>query len=72
VLKGGKLEADQYIQSKQAEAKRLLRLYELSDTVQDSLWKNFDVPYFLRHDAQEIAWHTRMLPLPGRAASSRW
>jgi len=61
VLKGGKLEADQYIQSKQAEAKRLLRLYELSDTVQDSLWKNFDVPYFLRHDAQEIAWHTRML-----------
>jgi [protein-PII] uridylyltransferase len=61
VLKGGKLEADQYIQSKQSEAKRLLRLYELSDTVQDALWRNFDVPYFLRHDAQEIAWHTRML-----------
>jgi len=61
VLKGGKVEADQYIQSKQAEAKRLLRLYELSDTIQDALWKNFDVPYFLRHDAQEIAWHTRML-----------
>jgi len=61
LLKGGKLEADQYIQSKQNEAKRLLRLYELSDTVQDALWRNFDVPYFLRHDAQEIAWHTRML-----------
>jgi [protein-PII] uridylyltransferase len=61
LLKGGKLEADQYIQSKQDEAKRLLRLYELSDTVQDALWRNFDVPYFLRHDAQEIAWHTRML-----------
>jgi [protein-PII] uridylyltransferase len=61
LLKGGRLEADQYIQSKQAEVKRLLRLYELSDTVQDALWKNFDVPYFLRHDAQEIAWHTRML-----------
>jgi [protein-PII] uridylyltransferase len=61
LLKGGKLEADQYIQSKQSEAKRLLRLYELSDTVQDALWRNFDVPYFLRHDAQEIAWHTRML-----------
>jgi [protein-PII] uridylyltransferase len=60
-LKGGKLEADQYIQSKQGEAKRLLRLYGLSDTVQDALWRNFDVPYFLRHDAQEIAWHTRML-----------
>ena len=61
LLKGGKLDADQYIQSKQNEAKRLLRLYELSDTAQDALWKNFDVPYFLRHDAQEIAWHTRML-----------
>ena len=61
MLKGGKLEADQYIQSKQSEAKRLLRLYELSDTVQDSLWRNFDVPYFLRYDAPEIAWHTRML-----------
>ena len=61
LLKGGTLEADQYIQSKQGEAKRLLRLYELSDTVQDALWRNFDVSYFLRHDAQEIAWHTRML-----------
>jgi len=60
-LKGGKLGADQYIQSKQNEAKRLLRLYGLSDTVQDPLWRHFDVPYFLRHDAQEIAWHTRLL-----------
>jgi [protein-PII] uridylyltransferase len=60
-LKGGKVEADQYIQSKQDEAKRLLRLYGLSDTIQDALWRHFDVPYFLRHDAQEIAWHTRLL-----------
>jgi len=61
LLKGGKFEADQYIQSKQNEARRLLRLYGLSDTVQDPLWRHFDVPYFLRHDAQEIALHTRLL-----------
>ncbi len=61
LLKGGKIEADQYIQRKQDEAKRLLRLYGLSDTAQDALWRHFDVPYFLRHDAQEIAWHTRLL-----------
>ena len=61
LLKGGKIEADQYIQSKQDEARRLLRLYGLSDTVQDPLWRHFDVPYFLRHDPQEIAWHTRLL-----------
>jgi [protein-PII] uridylyltransferase len=61
LLKGGKLEADQYIQSKQDEAKRLLRLYGLSDTVQEAFWRNLDVSYFLRHDPQEIAWHTRLL-----------
>src|SRR3989441_134438 len=61
LLKGGKIEADQYIQSKQDEARHLLRLYGLSDTVQDPLWRHLDVPYFLRHDPQEIAWHTRFL-----------
>src|SRR3979490_127841 len=66
LLKGETLEADQYIQSKQDEAKRLLRLYGLSDTVQDILWRHFDVPYFLRHDAQEIPWQTRLLHHPTR------
>ena len=61
LLMGGRLEADQYIQRKQDEAKRLLRLYGLSDTVQEAFWRNLDVSYFLRHDAQEIAWHTRLL-----------
>lgn len=61
LLKGGRLEADQYIQGKQEEAKRLLRLYALSDTVQEALWRKLDVSYFLRYDAQEIAWHTRLL-----------
>ncbi|MGC2517977.1 MAG: [protein-PII] uridylyltransferase [Burkholderiales bacterium] len=61
LLKGGRFEADQYIQAKQEEAKRLLRLYALTDTVQDAFWRHLDVPYFLRHDAQEIAWHTRLL-----------
>lgn len=61
VFAGGELEADQYIQAKQNEAKRLLRLYGLSDSVQDPLWRHLDVPYFLRHEAQEIAWHTRLL-----------
>ncbi len=66
LLKGGRLEADQYIQSKQDEAKRLLRLYGLSDTVEDALWRQLDVPYFLRHDPQEIAWHTRLLHYTAR------
>jgi [protein-PII] uridylyltransferase len=61
LLQGGTFEADQYIRARQEEAKRLLRLYALSDTVQDALWRTLDVPYFLRHDAAEIAWHTRLL-----------
>jgi len=55
---------------KQHEAVRLLRLYALSDGVKDKFWAQLDTPYFLRHDAQEIAWQTRNLhyrvdaPLP--------
>ena len=40
---------------------RLLRLYALSDSVKEKLWASVDTAYFLRHDAQEIAWHTRNL-----------
>ncbi len=52
---------DTAVAEKQAEAERLLRLYALSDAVKDRFWVNLDTPYFLRHDAQEIAWQTRNL-----------
>jgi [protein-PII] uridylyltransferase len=29
--------------------------------VEDRLWKTLDMSYFARHDAPDIAWHTRML-----------
>jgi [protein-PII] uridylyltransferase len=45
----------------QAEAARLLRLYALSEHVQDRFWAQLDTTYFLRHDPQEIAWQTRNL-----------
>ncbi|MCX7891728.1 MAG: [protein-PII] uridylyltransferase [Burkholderiales bacterium] len=60
-LRGDAAPIDQDIQAKQAEAQRLLRLYALSDSVKDALWKELDVAYFLRHDPQEIAWQTRNL-----------
>lgn len=46
---------------RQAEAMRLLRYFALSDTVHERLWKQLDTVYFLRHSAEEIAWHTRSL-----------
>lgn len=49
------------IQERQAEALSLLRFFALSDTVHERLWKQLDTVYFLRHTAEEIAWHTRAL-----------
>ena len=60
-LTGEPLARDAALAEKQAEAARLLRLYALSDGVKDKLWAQLDITYFLRHDAQEIAWHTRNL-----------
>jgi [protein-PII] uridylyltransferase len=60
-LTGEPLARDAALAEKQAEAGRLLRLYALSDSVKDRLWASLDTAYFLRHDAQEIAWHTRNL-----------
>ena len=61
ILTGEPLARDAALAEKQAEAARLLRLYALSDGVKDKLWVNLDTAYFLRHDAQEIAWQTRNL-----------
>lgn len=49
------------IAERQQEAMRLLRYFALSDTVHERLWKQLDTVYFLRHTAEEIAWHTRAL-----------
>ena len=61
LLRGDGIGFEQDIQAKQEEAQRLLRLYALSDEVKDRLWSVLDVAYFLRHDAQDIAWQTRTL-----------
>jgi len=60
-LAGGTLPIAESLQAKQEEARRLLRLYALPDGVEAQLWGRLDVPYFLRHDANEIAWQTRLL-----------
>ncbi len=38
-----------------------IRLMGLRDESRDEFWKQLDVAYFLRHEASEIAWHTRHL-----------
>jgi [protein-PII] uridylyltransferase len=61
VLTGQSQGLDAALAEKQAEAVRLLRLYALSENVQERLWAQLDTTYFLRHDPQEIAWQTRNL-----------
>ncbi|MDR0996569.1 MAG: [protein-PII] uridylyltransferase [Zoogloeaceae bacterium] len=49
------------IAERQAEALRLLRYFALAESVHERLWRQLDTVYFLRHSAEEIAWHTRAL-----------
>lgn len=60
-LSGATNTSSEDILAKQEEARRLLRLFALTDGVEDELWRRLDVAYFLRHDAQDIAWQTRLL-----------
>lgn len=61
VLGGEAPSADRELRNRQREAIASLRLYGLSEHAHEALWKTLDVGYFLRHDASEIAWQTRVL-----------
>lgn len=43
------------------EASAEVRRLGLRDESRDQFWRELDVAYFLRHEASEIAWHTRHL-----------
>lgn len=49
------------INERQEEARRLLRYHGLRPDVEQALWEQLDTGYFMRHEAEEIAWHTRTL-----------
>jgi len=60
-LTGNAVPVDAVLSAKQDEALRLLRLYALPENARNPLWGQLDPSFFLRHDAQEIAWQTRQL-----------
>jgi len=61
VLGGLVLDANTILSQKLEEAKALTRLAGLRDESREAFWHGLDVAYFLRHDAPDIAWHTRHL-----------
>lgn len=61
LLRGASPQQALGVEERQEDARRLMRYYGLMAGVEDRLWKELDTVYFMRHDAEEIAWHTRML-----------
>jgi [protein-PII] uridylyltransferase len=60
-LAGGAATLETHLQTRQAEALNILRLYDFSNTTIQALWAQLEPAYFLRHDAEEIVWHSRNL-----------
>ena len=50
-----------HVEARKREALVMLAMYTLPFEAQKPLWDTLDVGYFMRHDAADIAWHTRQL-----------
>jgi len=61
VLGGAKPDAHSELKTRQELALALLRLETVPENAHRALWDKLDVGYFLRHDAADIAWQTRVL-----------
>jgi [protein-PII] uridylyltransferase len=61
VLGGHAPSPDAEVEAHKREALVKLALHSLPHDAHKKLWDTLDVSYFMRHDADEIAWHTRHL-----------
>ncbi|ROZ68564.1 [protein-PII] uridylyltransferase [Ramlibacter sp. WS9] len=61
ILGGRAPDRDADIEARKREAMVQLALHALPFEAHKQLWSTLDVGYFMRHDAGEIAWHTRQL-----------
>ena len=61
VLKGTAVLQLTGVAERQEEARRILRYHGLRPDIELELWSQLDTGYFMRHAAEEIAWHTRTL-----------
>jgi [protein-PII] uridylyltransferase len=60
-LGGRAPDRDAEVEARKREALVLLALHTLPFEAHKKLWDTVDVGYFMRHDAADIAWHTRQL-----------
>ncbi|MEP7101064.1 MAG: ACT domain-containing protein, partial [Burkholderiales bacterium] len=60
-LGGARPNMDAEVEARKLEARQMLNLASFGPGVQHPLWNTLDLSYFARHDAADIAWHTRSL-----------
>ena len=60
-LGGRAPDPDAVVEARKREALSMLALHALPHLAHKTLWDTLDVGYFMRHQADEIAWHTRVL-----------
>lgn len=60
-LGGHAPDPDAEVEARKREALVSLALHALPHQAHTPLWDTLDVGYFMRHDASDIAWHTRQL-----------
>jgi [protein-PII] uridylyltransferase len=58
---GGAVTAHSELEARKDQARAQLRLFAIPQGVEEKLWSQLDIVYFLRHEAREIAWHARVL-----------
>ncbi len=60
-LSGGQVPTHGLIRERKDEALHLMLYHGIHESAHEQLWNQLDTSYFLRHSAEEIAWHTRAL-----------
>jgi [protein-PII] uridylyltransferase len=61
VLGGHAPDPSAEIEARKREALSILALHALPHQAHLPLWNTLDVSYFMRHDAADVAWHTRQI-----------
>nr|WP_315495139.1 [protein-PII] uridylyltransferase [uncultured Rhodoferax sp.] len=61
VLGGRAPDPDAEVEARKREALVMIALYAMPFEAHKPLWDTLDVSYFMRHDAADIAWHTKQL-----------
>ena len=69
-LGGAMPDAGALVESRKRQARMQLAFDRVPEAAQRALWDTLDAGYFMRHDADDIAWHARELAQRGLGAAA--